>query len=371
MDKKTFIHTCDLHLHEGHPERLEVLRWLLTQAAERGAALLICGDLFDSDQQATVYRPRVREVFNEFQGVDVFVLPGNHDERSYSGGEDYGGAVRVLSGRNPTPPSPRTGREIVEYKGVELVGAPFVSDSNLAAALAGMPEMEGPAILMAHGTYFGRDSAFWQEVQERGMEYYPIYPRDIEDSPFSYIALGHFHSRFNLFEAGAAKACYPGTPSPVTRAETGVRHAALVTINPDSGEVDVKTLTVEVGPYYLEEKFALLPGLEENTFSAIDAFLNDNKSDRADVIILLSGVTRWTDAQINDRFDNMRTGYSDYYRNLELMNRATGYSELMENALVRDFVERLENNSNLDENIKRLGIALGLKAFAKAMARRR
>lgn len=360
MERLTFIHTSDLHLDEGHPERLEVLRWLLAAAKEREAALLICGDLFDSDHQARILRPAVRGIFDEFSGVDVFILPGNHDAESYSAGDDYGQPVRMLSS---------VPVEMFEYRGLKVVAAPFVKGSNLAAALATVSAIEGPALLMAHGTYFARDSNFWKEVQERGAEYYPIYPQDLQGKPFSYVALGHFHSRFTIIRDSGAPLCYPGSPLPVTRAETGIRKAALVTL--ESGGVNVEPLPIGEGVYYISEVFDLLPELEDRMFSRLDAFLSENASIRAEVTISVKGSTQLSDAQINERIQGLKEAHSERYAGLKIDSGTQSHGGLLENSLVREFVMRLEEDASLDEKVRRLAVALGLRAFDAATSRRR
>ncbi len=358
----TFIHTCDLHLEEAHPERLEVLRWLLSAAAESEAALLICGDLFDSDSQARILRPAVRDVFNSYTGVDVFLLPGNHDAESYSGGEDYGQSVQALASRP---------LEVFDYNGVALAAAPFVRDSRLAAALTGVPALERPSILLAHGTHFGGDSSFWREARDKGMEYYPIHPEDLRTIPFAYAALGHFHSRFRKIEEGDVTLCYPGSPTPITAAETGIRKAAMVNIETESGAVIVEELLIGTGDYYIKDELDLLPGLEENAFSRVVGFLAENRSDRAAATILLSGITQWSDALINEKVEGLKQSYASFYSSLEIVNGIQSYEGLMENALVKEFVGRLDGEEDIGDEIRRLAAALGLRAFDAALSRKK
>lgn len=83
--------TADVHLssYKETPERYHALRDILQQAVSASLdAVLICGDLFH--QNFNNYKD-FEKLANDFQKMEIWILPGNHDAKVSS---------RSLTGKN-------------------------------------------------------------------------------------------------------------------------------------------------------------------------------------------------------------------------------------------------------------------------------
>jgi DNA repair exonuclease SbcCD nuclease subunit len=356
VSNATFIHTADLHLKESAEESLELLRWLLSKCAERGAALLVAGDLFDSETEAVHMRESVKEVFSEAAGVPKFILPGNRDAGAFPEGIDYGPAVYLLNG------APFTSGY---HEEVEIVGFPFVPNSSLRAQLEEYNVPEKPLVALIHGTYFGRESnAFFQDVRERGDDYFPIYGCDLDDIDANYVALGHCHARHASFVRNDIVVCYPGTPVALSSRETGIRTAVAVSVDALSGEVNIERLPVPVGVYNIREDMEVFACEEEEALNRLEQSLRERADSRASMSTRLRGNIHWLERDMNDRLAALRHKYTGKYAKLIMRNETVSYRSLIdERPLVRDFMARLSAIEGLDGETKARALALGLRGF--------
>jgi DNA repair exonuclease SbcCD nuclease subunit len=208
--------------------RIAVVRQLGDLArAERCAFLLVCGDVFESNQIDRRTLARALEVLASVP-VPIYLLPGNHDPldaasvyRSAAFRDGQPEHVHVLTDAAPRSVAP----------GVELVGAPWLSRRPAEnPALAALAELGSPGplrILAAHG---GLDVL----VPERGdATLLPLAPieRALAPGRLHYAALGDRHSLTRIGAAG--RVAYAGAPEPTDFEEREPGHALVVEIDRD------------------------------------------------------------------------------------------------------------------------------------------
>ncbi|MHC5112923.1 MAG: metallophosphoesterase family protein [Planctomycetota bacterium] len=288
------MQSSDFHLHPDAPERLDALRQVVDIARRESAdALLIPGDLFDTNDAATHLRPDVRTFLESFDGETV-IIPGNHDLTAFPPEADYGRRTTVLARAPYEEHALRTeaGDEVV------VIGAPYQGGTTLAQVLAGI-EVVHPAatVLLAHGTYIGG----WTLADEGDEDaYLPIRVDDLAGR-FVYAAIGHVHARPTFDDWSADRAWgYAGSPIAITRGERGPRHAVLVDLDPGAGVRDVRTLRLDTS--YWEEIEVALPPWEtasdavRNVTAALEAASGEPDRGRG----LLARVHGWTDGSETD-----------------------------------------------------------------------
>ena len=236
------LHTADLHLRSEGDARWGALQTLIAVGKkEKIDALVIAGDLFDKGIDAEKLRPEIRRVFSD-TGLQVLVLPGNHDKDAYGGGKYFGDDSKLLTDTEP-----------INIGDVSFWGLPFVPGDR-ERVLARLHELRGrlPSdrvnVLVYHGELI--DASFPRtDFGDEGTDrYMPARLSWFADVGFSYVLAGHFHSNFDIMTFGKdAFFVYPGSPVSITKKETGQRRANLVEIGKPPAELVLNT------PHYVDE----------------------------------------------------------------------------------------------------------------------
>ena len=354
MSKINFIHTADLHLEEKKEEGLKVLKWILSKARECKAAVLISGDLFNSDQDAYSLESAVSGIFGEYSDVTVFIIPGNHDKDAFAKGTEYQDNIKLLR------TSPYT--EMC-YEGINIIGVPHENGSCLMRAIENM-RSTGLSVLMVHGTFFDDSAQFVRnELEIKGEDSFPVFAEDIVDKNIIYTAMGHFHSNFSIIENKNKKICYPGTPISLDDTEAGMRKVAKVVIDTDSKAIDISDCPVEIGAYKIRNKFTVFPGLEGVVLKTLMKYLSENIDNRADAGIELNGFTKTVENRLNSAIDSIIAKYNNKFSSLNIINNTTCYQYLLDkHILVGEFISRL-GNYNISNIAKNRVLEVGIKAF--------
>ena len=217
----------------------------MDEAARLGLdALLIVGDLFESNK----VKPHDLELavrrFRELAPLPIVLLPGNHDclnEESIYRQFDFEAAcpnLRVIK---------REGGELVTLPelGLAVWGRPIQAHAEDAELFNGAPPRNGLPwhVLMAHG--------YFQEERKESHNGLPIWPDEIASAECDYIALGHLH-RYQEVSQNGTKAFYSGSPMG-SGLNLKIGKILRVRLDPQEGtSVEVIQLDPEckVGPAY-------------------------------------------------------------------------------------------------------------------------
>jgi DNA repair exonuclease SbcCD nuclease subunit len=253
------LHLADVHLGARHRDLGEAAarqrerqlaafqRAIEVALEQRVDAVLICGDLFDSNGQP---RRTVEKAVAELRrltdrGVRVVIIPGTHD--CYEQGSIYRVFdLRQLAGLPSgsdqltvlTPDLPD-----VVFPDLDLVvhGRVSATKSTTRSPLAGLAATDARAtwrVAMIHGSLripgkVESDDVLFTEAE-------------VAASGLDYLALGHWHS-FQTGRAGATVWAYSGAPEPVALDQDGAGQVALITLEQRGGgtrDVRVEPLTV-------------------------------------------------------------------------------------------------------------------------------
>jgi DNA repair exonuclease SbcCD nuclease subunit len=219
------------HLSTMRPEPRPVsdeqafARVIDTVLAERADALLIAGDLFDSN--------RVRETSLRFAAAQlrrlacpVVLIPGNHD--CYDGTSIYRRFDVREIGPHVHPLYAESGElQTFEELGLTVWGKGLIEHAPENRPMAGVPARATDHwfVGLAHGHFV---------PDRRELRSSLITPDEIADSGFDYLALGHVHV-FRDVSQGAVRAFYPGAPRiPYAPGRGGV---AVIRLDPVEGVV--------------------------------------------------------------------------------------------------------------------------------------
>lgn len=348
------LHTADLHLAEGRPERWDALDALLRAAADREAdAILVAGDLLDRGEDHAALRGRLRDRLDDAP-APVLVLPGNHDREAYGPEQDWGDRTRLLL-EEPVATA-RVGD-------VDVLGVPFPSRPvpfaglrrRVVAAIDGL-EGDGPRILAMHGTLVDAEAPHIQaesREDEPDDRYFSIRTGELEDLDVGYVALGHYHQH-DLRRAGPVPVTYAGSPSPVGAHARGRRSAVLVDLGAggdgtaagDAAEVERVVLPV---PYKEEKTLWLTPFREEQELEGLAEELRGCADPDCSMTVELSGILAGIEeTELRASLEAMEEELSGQFAALEFDRDAVGLDPARAD-LFRDFRRRLEERASADD----------------------
>lgn len=238
--KVRFIHTGDWQLGMTRrflsaeaqarftEARLEAVRATARLARdERCAFVVVCGDVFESNQVAPSLVARACDALSSFD-VPVYLLPGNHDPL------DGGSVFRSPTFISRQPPNVHVleaGIVPLPGSGVELAAAPWSNKRPLedlaAAACAALPPPEGTRrVLVAHGAVdtLAAEPANPALIRLASLE------EALRSGLIHYAALGDRHSLTGVGASG--RVWYAGSPLATDFREERPNHVLLVTLGP-------------------------------------------------------------------------------------------------------------------------------------------
>lgn len=232
------FHCADIHLdspfslfspREAEKRRIE-LRAAFTSALmfareSKADLFIISGDLFDGEYVTRDTKEMLLREFAKVPEMKIFISPGNHDP--FTAGSVYETTefpenVHIFGGE----------RECVHLSdlGVDVYGFGFTSKDYISSPVAGWSGLnkEKINILVCHGDTTSASSTSG-----------PISKRDIAESGFDYIALGHIHKATGLLSENGVSYAYPGCIEGRGFDELGYKGAMFGTI--EKGNVDMKS----------------------------------------------------------------------------------------------------------------------------------
>lgn len=240
------LHTADIHLDSPlkslalrDPDLAEraatatrgAFSRIVDQAiSENVAALLIAGDLFDSQQRSAKTGAFLLSELDRLRArhIRVFYIKGNHDaENPISGAIDLPDNVHVFDGR---------GGKVELAEGVWIHGVSFAQRHAPESLL---PKFEPPVpgainIGMLHSSLTG---AAGHDA------YAPCTVAELAAHGFDYWALGHVHKR-QIHNEGPW-IVMPGSPQGRDIGEAGPKSATLITVNDGISVEEVPTSLLE------------------------------------------------------------------------------------------------------------------------------
>jgi len=229
------MHTADIHLgvrFKGLGKAGDRVRSALKSAftamidkaiEEKVDAMVIAGDLFDSNSVSNSLKRFALSEIQRLEDIPCVLLPGNHDCL-----ED--GSLYLSLDADEIPQNLHllidTEKPYVHFEDKQLTfyGMPNLSNRSKANPVSSVErqDFEGKHILLAHGSYMIPNKTSDDD--------HPFGLEDIDNSGFDYVALGHWHSTFEL-PTTATKAAYCGSPEQLKFDQTGAGNYLMVSLD--------------------------------------------------------------------------------------------------------------------------------------------
>jgi DNA repair exonuclease SbcCD nuclease subunit len=236
------LHTADIHLDASFsaggfaasfgPRRRQQLRDVLADAVKRAAdwpadALLIAGDLFDSDRVTQDTVDFVRRLFESTAPLPVVITPGNHDP--YTPGSRYATTawpanVHIFS--EPGWKSIEIGDTLTVH-GFAFDG-PDISFNPFGTLT--LPDDGRIHVAVGHGAERG-------SLPDGQKLYAPFDAADTVPHGLRYLALGHYHGFKRIEVPTNTEVWYSGAPEGHGFDEPGMRYWLEVTVDEERTNV--------------------------------------------------------------------------------------------------------------------------------------
>ena len=302
--------------------RLDAIRAIGSLAEEEDCAfVVVCGDVFESNQVERQVIVRALDAMRATPGVTFYLLPGNHDPldastlyRSPSFISHRPDNVVVLESSDPVGPAP----------GIELIAAPWPTKRPIvdlvSKACAGLSADPQVRIVVGHGAC----DALSPDKADPALISLSQLEEHLAGGRVHYAALGDRHSTADV--GGSGRIWYSGSPEPTDYVEVDPGNVLLV-------ELDTKDIHVEpraVGTWrFLRDERALTG---DTDLEALDDWLSRlNSKDRTIVKLALVGQLSLVQKA---RLDDLLSHHADLLAALETWERR---SELV---VVPDDVDR-------------------------------
>jgi len=327
--------TADVHLssYEETPERYHAVKDILQQAVSASLdAVLICGDLFHQDFNN--YKD-FENLAKDFQKMEIWILPGNHDARVSS---------RSLTGKNLRIFEKA---EIVEGD-IPFLMVPYQAGITMGDVIAGHVKSLSPKnwVLCGHGDWM--EGVRIPNPMESGI-YMPLTRTDLERYMPYQVFLGHIHAKMD------GSVHYAGSPCGIDITETGERRFLVF----DTSTGNVESKPVNTDRVFQNANLLILPVEDEAAY--VRKLISDeklkwkiqNEKDiaRTTIRVKIRGYTRDKTA-LNDLVTQEFEGFSFYKEeepDLSGVSVVWDQSRIKIAELVKEKIKSLELNSSPDE----------------------
>ena len=241
-----FIHTADWQLGmtrhflsgEAQPRfsgaRLDAVRRIGELAVEEGCEfVLVCGDVFESNQIDRQVLVRALDAMASTPQVTFYLLPGNHDPLDAA--SIYRSNTFTLNKPDNVVVLDESG-SISVADGIELVAAPWMSKRPLRdlvdESCANLEPSSALRIVAGHGALDSRSP----DAGNPALITLARLEERIEAGEIHYVALGDRHSTTN--EGTSGRVWYSGAPEPTDYDEIDPGNVLVVELEP--GHIEVR-----------------------------------------------------------------------------------------------------------------------------------
>ena len=260
--------------------RLDVIEQMGNLAVDEGCQfVVVCGDVFDSNQVERQVLMRAFEKMAAFPQVTFYLLPGNHDPldassiyRSQTFTTHQPENVKVLDESSPVEAVP----------GVELIPAPWTNKyptiDLVDAVCEGLEATDAVRIIVGHGAA-DTMSPSRDDPKLIGLKQLE---EKINAGLIHYVALGDRHSTTDVGTTG--RVWYAGAPEPTNYTEINPGNVLVVDLDADNISVEAKHL----GTWRFVNSERYLSADED--IDALEEWLSTlNNKDRTIVKVALTG----------------------------------------------------------------------------------
>ena len=295
--------------------RVDVVRRIGTLAETEGCGfVVVCGDVFESNQVGRQVVVRALDAMAATPDVRFYLLPGNHDPLDAS--SVYGSPtfadhrpdnVVVLENSNPVEVEP----------GVELVPAPWSTKRPLSDLVASACEgLSADAVRIVAG--HGRLDSMSPDRNDPAVVMLAELEARLDAGMIHYVALGDRHSTTDAGKTGRVR--YSGAPEPTAYDEVDPGNVLVVELDADHVRVESR----RVGTWSFVQEARDLTG--DADIDALGAWLSGLEG-KERTILKLSLVGQVSLAQ-KARLDDLLDHHSDLLAAVEVWERRSDLAVL-------------------------------------------
>lgn len=343
-----FLHTADIHLKKNDKKRLQIFEWMIKKVdQEKIDFFIIAGDLFDSDTDATELRPQLRKIFDQAK-TQFIIIPGNHDAGSFGADYDYGQNVMQFF-KEPF--------EIIEKQNIKICTIPY-QKKRFSECTKNIPAKID--LLICHGTLYD-ESFIYSLLDDKETMYMPIFPGNLENIA-RYVALGHLHARAIEKKYGDTHVVYPGSPIAIDIKCTAKRLCYIIDF--DKNRLDIRSLEIDISPYWTKKDFFVFPGNENLLLDSIETYLQGLKDHPVMPNIIIHGYIAENDRTFNDKVLQIEDEYARNFDELRIESEISSWSTIMQNQMVNNFVKK---TVDLDNDLRMKIFEIVFPIFSKTL----
>ncbi len=323
-------------------------------------AVVIAGDLFDTFNPPTEIVSRVKAAFAKVSGfgIPIILIPGTHDSHRYArcvyARESFPGTDIVTEPGKPMEKS--LNGQTVSFYGYSGAGR------NQAAPSFRRSDGDGLHLALVHGSV--AEGAHWTPSPRD----FALSPKDIEDSGFHYVALGHHHN-FRQMRYGATVAVYPGTLEGLKFGEDGDRHLVIAEVDKNGAAIErIRHNRRTVSEIAIDLGRSGIRSADELT-RAIAKYADSDTVAR----IVLSGTADFSlgreviEAELAERFFHLEIIDETSLCDSEMV-RSVVNENTIRGLFVRKLLKEIEESPAEDRPVAELALRLGLQQLMQELA---
>lgn len=359
------IHCADIHLdskmtanldkNKAIERRAEILntfvRMVKYARANEVQAILIAGDMFDTQTVSALTRNIVLDTINNYSDIDFYYLKGNHDR------DGFIDSLETLPENLKLFGSSWKAYEVANDSSVIIAGIEL-STENTSTCYGDLALDEDKInIVMMHG----------QEINGRpGDKAECIDIRALRGKNIDYLALGHIHSFKKIRFDGRGVYCYPGCLEGRGFDEPGEHGFVLLEIDESTGKVNRNFVPFASRELHVEEIDISECMSSMQIIDKIDERLEIRKIDSRNLMdIVLIGEP---DMNCEKNVEYIRKHFEDSFYYVRVSDRTKirlAYEDYkFDESLKGEFVRTVINDDSLTKDEKMEVLKMGLSALA-------
>lgn len=294
--------------------------------------MTIGGDLFDSERDAEVLRPKLRRLFNG-NPFEIVAIPGNHDKEAYSANLDFGPDLKIAT----TEPF-----VTYTYKGISVIAVPYQDQPSdqLLHELENAAKDAQTRILLIHCTL---DIGFTSQDfgEETAKIYFPVTAETLSRLKYDYVLAGHFHTQTCTKSLnGNQYFIYPGSPTSHTKKEKGKRQAVLI----DTEKGDIAGIFLN-SFYHDSVQLYVKPGREKETLQALKEWIALRSADHCKLEVIVTGFLKISEPEFRKALERIGG-------NAEILHDYNNVERVLGHPLYKRFVKKLEADEEIEDKEK-------------------
>ncbi|MCS7214693.1 MAG: DNA repair exonuclease [Thermodesulfovibrio sp.] len=366
--KFKFLHVADLHLgfQIRGLDRTKYCKRAILKAINivrdnNLDALIISGDLFENDK---IYREDIEflnETFELIHPKPVVISPGNHDFLNFNCAYDqrFLNILRIKDWSENVKIFKIPEFSNFSFGDINIYGKPCLNRQAKAFDKPINIEPSKINIAVIHASRIN--------FSPQGKEIWnPFEDKDILNSNFDYVALGHYHNYSEISDGSVIKSAYPGSMVPVSIAEYGKRGGLIVEIIKKDNKISTEVEFVELSDFSIK-KIEVSPSQNiEKIKNVILSEISDSNNPKDSLFILkIKGMGDLSIMYLKELFSEYKILFdTSEFTKFDMEKLKETSPETTMGTFINEMLKLIENADGREKQILEDALIYGLDAFA-------